>query len=62
MGDVAKAMGEEWKALSAEGKAPYEERARVDKVRGRGRGGSKGQRVPASLLPRTALRSHTRPL
>jgi hypothetical protein len=30
--DVAKALGAEWKALTAEEKAPYEERANEDKV------------------------------
>jgi hypothetical protein len=30
--EVAKALGAEWKALTAEEKAPYEERANEDKV------------------------------
>lgn len=30
---MAKALGAEWKAMSAEAKAPYEERARADKER-----------------------------
>lgn len=42
VGDVAKALGAEWKTMSAEDKAPYEERARQDKVGGRaGREGGK---------------------
>lgn len=32
IGDIAKLLGAEWKALTAEEKAPYEERARADKV------------------------------
>ena len=32
VGDIAKALGAEWKALTAEQKAPYEERANEDKV------------------------------
>jgi hypothetical protein len=35
---VAKALGAEWKAMSAEDKAPFEERARQDKVGGGGKG------------------------
>ncbi|KAL4426532.1 hypothetical protein ABPG77_008390 [Micractinium sp. CCAP 211/92] len=33
IGDIAKLLGAEWKALTAEEKAPYEERARADKAR-----------------------------
>lgn len=33
MGDIAKALGAEWKALTAEEKAPYDERAKADKAR-----------------------------
>lgn len=32
MGEVAKALGAEWKALTAEEKAPYEATANEDKV------------------------------
>lgn len=53
MGDVSKALGEEWKALSAEDKAQYEERARADKVHGRGRAGrGSGQAPPACMRTR----------
>lgn len=30
-GEVAKKLGEKWKSLSAEEKAPFEEKARIDK-------------------------------
>lgn len=46
IGDIAKLLGAEWKALTAEQKAPYEERARADKVRQRP-GHAKGSREGA---------------